>query len=77
MVLEIEAIKKKYKSAKDFCWAQEEPENYGAWPFFRHWFELPNLKGLYRRASSAPATGFHKSHIIEQNEIVESAFKLK
>ncbi len=71
---EIDEIAKKYSSAKSVFWVQEEPENYGAWPFYRHWFTIPGIKGLHRKAGAAPATGFHKQHDIEQKEIVENAF---
>jgi 2-oxoglutarate dehydrogenase E1 component len=71
---EIDEIVKKYSSAKSVFWVQEEPENYGAWPFYRHWITIPGIKGLYRKAGAAPATGFHKQHDVEQREIVEAAF---
>ena len=56
-------------------WAQEEPENMGAWRFLRvQWGE--RIFGKYplsvecRPASASPATGSHKSHDIEQDEIL-------
>jgi len=58
---------------------QEEPENMGAWwrllitlgpqPFGR--FQLQHIS---RPASASPATGSHKSHKIEQQEILAKAF---
>lgn len=72
--MEVEAILKKYKAAKSFVWVQEEPENYGAWPYFKEWFKLEDLIGVYRQASAAPATGFHKQHASEQKELAEKAF---
>ena len=71
---EIGEILKKYKQAKNVLWVQEEPENYGAWPFFKNWLDVPGLKGVYRKAGAAPATGFHKQHAVEQAEIMEKAF---
>jgi len=71
---EIKEIIKKYNLAKNILWIQEEPENYGAWPFFKNWFNISELNGVFRKAGAAPATGFHKQHAIEQQEIVEKAF---
>ena len=64
---------KEYKNAVEYYWVQEEPENYGAWPFYRNWFGQPII-GITRQENSAPATGFHKQHVLEQKEIVEKAF---
>lgn len=74
---EIRAIRSKYNLAKDIYWVQEEPENYGPWIYFKNWFGIDNLTGVYRKAGSAPATGFHKQHAAEQNEILEKAFHKK
>jgi 2-oxoglutarate dehydrogenase E1 component len=71
---EIGEILKKYKQVKEYYWIQEEPENYGCWLFYKNWFKINSLKGVYRKAGSAPATGFHKLHAEEQQEIVEKAF---
>jgi len=71
---EIKSIKKKYSQAKEVYWIQEEPENYGAWLYFKDWMGIENLKGVYRKANAAPATGFHKMHAVEQKELVEKAF---
>lgn len=72
---EVKEVLAKYKNANEFYWVQEEPENYGPWMFFRNWFKIPEICGVYRHAGSAPATGFHKQHAIEQNELVDKAFR--
>ncbi len=72
---EIRAIRAKYNKAKEIYWVQEEPENYGPWIYFKNWFGIQSIKGVYRKAGSAPATGFNKTHAIEQAEILEKAFK--
>ncbi|MCB0280935.1 MAG: 2-oxoglutarate dehydrogenase E1 component [Calditrichaeota bacterium] len=71
---EIKDVLDKYNQADEYFWVQEEPENYAAWPFFRVWFDNPKVKGITRKAGAAPATGFHKQHDIEQQEIVKKAF---
>ncbi len=72
---ELEAIKKKYKHAKRWIWAQEEPKNMGAWSFI-----LMNLKDykmsvIARPPSASPASGSSKFHHMQQKKIVEKAFE--
>jgi len=65
-----------YASAREWVWAQEEPENMGAWPFLN-----PRLKALLdrnmtyagRSASASPATGHHQVHKEEQARLVNEA----
>ncbi|NQW28032.1 MAG: 2-oxoglutarate dehydrogenase E1 component [Flammeovirgaceae bacterium] len=66
---------KKYKNPK-LVWAQEEPENMGAWSYilrtdFKYTFVL-----VARKLASSPATGFNKIHKIEQSDLVTKAFNL-
>ena len=61
-------------------WTQEEPANMGAWPFLR--IELATLLGrepLYigRPAAAAPATGSHRIHGEEQQQIIAEAFAIQ
>jgi len=64
-----------YPSGIPVVWAQEEPENMGAWRFLRvHWgdslFGRYPFSGISRPASASPATGSHKSHDLEQDVIL-------
>ena len=64
-------ILKKYKSAKTFVWAQEEPANMGAWSHIRYTLEslLPKssvLEYAGRNESAAPATG---SYVLHKKEL--------
>ena len=70
---EIDKVIEQYKNAA-ISWVQEEPENNGAWPFFKDWFGRPEIKHFARRETPAPATGFYKTHLAEQNEIIMKAF---
>jgi 2-oxoglutarate dehydrogenase E1 component len=60
-------------------WVQEEPQNMGAWEFLRvRWGEslfgrLP-FAGISRPASSSPASGSHRSHDREQEQLLKNAF---
>ncbi len=71
----------RYPGLEELTWVQEEPENMGAWSFV-----LPRLTGRVsakgrplplryagREASAGPATGFQKTHELEQVLLVDAA----
>ncbi|WP_245566795.1 multifunctional oxoglutarate decarboxylase/oxoglutarate dehydrogenase thiamine pyrophosphate-binding subunit/dihydrolipoyllysine-residue succinyltransferase subunit [Jonesia quinghaiensis] len=61
----------------DIVWAQEEPENQGAWPFLAlhlpNMVEGRNLQVVARAASASPAVGAAKVHKQEQEDLVARA----
>ena len=71
----------RYPNASEYFWVQEEPANQGAWPRFG--LELPEIfpgkltgiKRISRRAMSAPSSGSSKVHAVEQQEILDEAFR--
>lgn len=73
----IREILNSYRNAKEFIWAQEEPQNMGAWGFvFMQFAEnLPEIKLQYagRNPSPATATGSLKVHQQEQAELINKA----
>ena len=72
------AIIEKYKGASDFVWAQEEPENMGAWAHVMRFFgknietKGVTLKYVGRAENASPATGFSKSHVEQQQNIIDA-----
>jgi 2-oxoglutarate dehydrogenase E1 component len=64
-----------FPSGAPVVWAQEEPENMGAWCHVRARFGgvLPELSCVSRPESASPATGSLAAHRLEQAEIVERA----
>ena len=74
---QLDAIKSKYKKAKQFVWVQEEPENMGAWPFICRKFRESdfNFKLVSRKESSSTATGYAKQHVAQQLSIIGKAFE--
>ena len=71
----------RYPALEELVWVQEEPENMGAWAFV-----LPRLSGRVsakgrklplryagREASASPATGFQKTHELEQVLLIDAA----
>ncbi|MGO2112264.1 MAG: multifunctional oxoglutarate decarboxylase/oxoglutarate dehydrogenase thiamine pyrophosphate-binding subunit/dihydrolipoyllysine-residue succinyltransferase subunit [Pseudoclavibacter sp.] len=72
---ELNEVLATYPNAK-LLWAQDEPENQGAWPFIRINF-APCIEGrtisvAARPASSAPSVGNMKAHTRQQQELIEA-----
>jgi 2-oxoglutarate dehydrogenase E1 component len=65
---------KNYPKA-EMVWIQEEPENMGAWNHLLRFFKDKIGRGIYRKSSASPATGYHKIHLEEQEEIIKKAFE--
>jgi 2-oxoglutarate decarboxylase len=73
---ELQAELSRYPGDVELVWAQEEPENQGAWP--RMALRLPDLIGRLPKlvalpASSAPAFGSAKVHAATHRELIETA----
>jgi 2-oxoglutarate dehydrogenase E1 component len=68
-------LTKKHPDAQ-ICWVQEESENMGAWYFIHaRLHEKLHIKGIARKNSASPATGYKKVHIEEQELILKRAFE--
>jgi len=68
-----------YADGTPVYWVQEEPENMGAWRFLLarlglELFDRLPFSGIFRRATSSPATGSASSHKMEQKELLMQAF---
>ncbi len=55
--LRINEILEKYNNRKEFVWAQEEPENMGAWTFMLRNFRNQNIQVISPVSSGTPAPG--------------------
>ena len=67
-----------WPNAEEIVWCQEEPQNQGAWYQIRHRLVEPLSDGppLYyagRPSAAAPAAGLLKTHLRQQQELVEAA----
>jgi 2-oxoglutarate dehydrogenase E1 component len=72
---QLDRILAQYPKAQ-IAWVQEEPENMGALQFIQR---MNNGKlGLVfsRKASASPATGYHKIHDSEQEEIITQSLSV-
>jgi 2-oxoglutarate dehydrogenase E1 component len=70
-------ILKKYKNHKELVWAQDEPENMGAWPFINRKLDCYNFRLVSRPESASPAVGLMEKHKKGLARILESVFKVK
>ncbi|RZL63685.1 MAG: 2-oxoglutarate dehydrogenase E1 component [Variovorax sp.] len=74
---------KKYPNLVDVVWAQDEPQNQGAWFFVQHYIHENMQEGQKlgysgRAASASPAVGYSHLHQEQQKALVDGAFgKLK
>ena len=62
-------------NAKEVVWAQEEPENMGAWTFILSELRTLGIDVIAREASAATATGSSKTSAAEQNELINKVIK--
>ncbi|CAG7845279.1 Multifunctional 2-oxoglutarate metabolism enzyme [Pseudoclavibacter triregionum] len=73
---EINAVVDAYPNA-ELVWAQDEPENQGAWPFMRtHLAPLLHgrtIRAVTRPESAAPSVGTMKAHQAQAAELVQAA----
>ncbi len=64
------ALVAKYNNAKQWIWAQEEPENMGAWSHIMRTIKNVPLQVIARPESASPATGSYHAHEREQAELI-------
>lgn len=79
---ELKALLASYSAVKDIVWCQEEPENQGAWNIIRSQIEAclakdQHLQLTSRAASAAPAAGYMKLHVQQQQKLVNDALNVK
>lgn len=69
----------------EWCWAQQEPKNMGAWSYVQPRFRTAvkqlckdvqdrDLHYVGRPVSASPATGLFRSHLDENKQLVDQAF---
>jgi 2-oxoglutarate dehydrogenase complex dehydrogenase (E1) component-like enzyme len=77
-VEQAEALVRSYPNLREVVWAQEEPQNMGAWRPIRHRLEEAKPEGvplLYvgRPWRASPSEGYPTAHLREQDRIVRAA----
>ncbi|WP_372947916.1 2-oxoglutarate dehydrogenase E1 component [Mariniphaga sp.] len=73
---QIDQILKKYNTT-NLVWAQDEPENMGAWPFLNRKISCLGLKVIARNESASPAVGLMEKHTQALEKILNSVFEEK
>jgi 2-oxoglutarate dehydrogenase E1 component len=68
---QLDAIVDKYGKGAKYIWAQEEPENMGAWSFILRKYRTVQLDVIARNESASPATGSPKVHQIRHNRLLD------
>ncbi len=71
---QLNQLLKNYPEA-EVVWVQEEPENMGPWMYMNRIYQDKIGRGIYRKASATPATGYSQIHHEEQKQIIEKAFE--
>ncbi len=72
-----------YPNLREVVWAQEEPQNMGAWRTIRHRLEEPLREGgvplsfAGRPWRASPSEGYPTAHLREQDRIVRAALSAK
>ena len=61
----------KYGKDTTYIWAQEEPENMGAWSFILRFWNFGPIQCCARHSSASPASGSPKVHEIRHKEIID------
>ena len=70
----VEDFLKKYKKNNRTIWAQDEPENMGAWPYISRRYDRFNFEAVARKESASPAGGLLEQHNIRLQLIVDTIF---
>ena len=65
----------KYPNAKNYVWAQEEPENMGAWSFMLQRFRLVNLEVASQPFYAVPAAGSATRFKRRHQRVIDKVFK--
>ena len=73
---QINEILQKYKGA-EIIWAQDEPENMGAWPMINRKLKNIGFKLVSRPESASPAAGLMEIHKKSLQKILNAIFEEK
>lgn len=73
----LEKIIQKYRHAKKYVWAQEEPRNMGAWTYLLERFDAVKLEVASRKYYSVPAAGSTARFKRRQKAVIDLVFENK
>lgn len=70
----LQTLFNKYSGKKELIWAQEEPENMGAWTYILRNLRNENIQVIAPVASGTPAPGTHKKFEKNQKGVINAVF---
>jgi 2-oxoglutarate dehydrogenase E1 component len=70
----LQAVIDKYPNVKNYIWAQEEPENMGAWSYMLQRMDLVKLEVCSRPYNSVPAPGSGTRDRRRQKRVIDAVF---
>jgi len=70
----LQAVINKYPNVKKYVWAQEEPENMGAWTYMLHRFRLVTLEVASQPLRAVPAAGSTARFKRRHQRIIDNVF---
>ncbi|WP_298341387.1 2-oxoglutarate dehydrogenase E1 component [uncultured Algibacter sp.] len=73
----IQEIIDRYPNVENYVWAQEEPENMGAWSYMLQRMNLVKLEVCSRAFSSVPAPGSSTRDKRRQRRVIDAVFNTK
>ena len=71
---DLENILNKYSNRKELIWAQEEPENMGAWTYILRHLRNTGIDVIAPVSSGSPAPGSHKMFEKNQQGVINKVF---
>jgi 2-oxoglutarate dehydrogenase E1 component len=77
----LQSVLESYPALEEVVWAQEEPENMGAWEFMRPHLEdlisaRRRLSHIARPRNSSPAEGSSARHAVNQEMLIKQAYSM-
>jgi 2-oxoglutarate dehydrogenase E1 component len=73
----IQEVINRYPNVEEYAWAQEEPENMGAWSYMLQRMNLVKLQVYARAFSSVPAPGSSTRDKRRQRRVIDAVFDLE
>ncbi len=70
----LEKAMKGYSKKVQLLWAQEEPENMGAWSYIMRMMRKSNIDVIAYPAQASPAAGSSKMHEARMKQVMEQLF---
>jgi 2-oxoglutarate dehydrogenase E1 component len=74
---QLDEIVQKYGKNTSYVWAQEEPENMGAWSYMFRSYRKVNLDLIAKNASASPAPGSPQLFEIRQKAVIDAVLNYK